>query len=198
MFRPARRLGERFAPAPWAVQPVQISTLPFGITAWTCGASWGCGASCSGTLGSSGTPSSASKLAGALGSMSTKMGASLRQKAAAAASAAQSAMEESNVSARVAAVGRSLTDVIDETAPDQVDEMLREKNRLILELQAERASLQAQLKRARSGEALAEALQAAKDRTAELESVKARAVAKFKTLSGEKAQLEKEVLELKR
>ena len=74
-----------------------------------------------------------------------------------------------------------------------MDVMLREKNARILELEEERASLSAQLKRALAGDALAEALQAVQTHKAEAERVRARAVEKFKAMAADRAELEAEL-----
>ena len=102
------------------------------------------------------------------------------------ASAAQSAATESI---------SSLQSAMDDN--DRVDVMLRDKNRRILELEEERSRLHAQLRKS-GGEALADAMAEAKQRTGELESLKERTVGKFKAMAKEKAELEERIASLQR
>ena len=74
-----------------------------------------------------------------------------------------------------------------------MDVLLKEKNRRILELEEKQAKLNAQLKKALFGDALGEANALAKQREAELETMKTRTVAKFKEMTKEKQVLEARV-----
>ena len=99
----------------------------------------------------------------------------------------------------VGAVGTSITDgalgqavgaMVDEN--EQVDSLLRAKNARILELEAERTKMQVALKKAMSGEAIAEALAKVKRREDEMEVMKERVANKFKELTTDKVRLEEE------
>ena len=128
-----------------------------------------------------------------LGSMLGSVRQKARSMGEAAEKAAESALQArgSSIASVKQTLQSGLRDALEETAP--MDVMLREKNARILELEEERASLSAQLKRALAGDALAEALQAVQTHKAEAERVRARAVEKFKAMAAGRAELEAEL-----
>ena len=106
----------------------------------------------------------------------------------------KAAKKAMNASAAMAATKNSIREAVD--GGQQVDVMLKEKNRRILQLEDDVAMLQSKLKHALGGAALAEAEQLVAQRASELSMVKDKARAVIGEITQQKAALEARVREL--